>query len=119
MPILTTSLMAAPVTPLDLAAIGNLTFEAPDAERFPALGLAVNALRSGGNAPIVLNAANEVAVDAFLGGQIGFLDIAPVVEGALEQAASRLGGSDILAIDEVLEIDLAARHLALETLQSA
>ena len=58
--------MVAPVESLDLAAIGQLTFEAPDNERFPALSLCRQAMETGGSAPIVLNAANEIAVDAFL-----------------------------------------------------
>ena len=68
--------MAAPVATLDLAKIGSLTFEAPDFEKFPSMRLAREALCQGGSAPITLNAANEIAVDAFLNGQIGFLDIA-------------------------------------------
>jgi 1-deoxy-D-xylulose-5-phosphate reductoisomerase len=75
--------MAAPVTRLDFAKNANLTFEAPDFQRFPALGLAREALREGGAAPTLLNAANEVAVAAFLAGRIGFLDIAACVAGVL------------------------------------
>jgi 1-deoxy-D-xylulose-5-phosphate reductoisomerase len=69
---------------LNLAQIGQLTFEAPDDERFPALRLARAALDAGGTAPAVLNAANEVAVGAFLAEEIGFLDIASVVETCLD-----------------------------------
>jgi 1-deoxy-D-xylulose-5-phosphate reductoisomerase len=69
---------------LNLAEIGQLTFEEPDEDRFPALRLARAALKAGGTAPAVLNAANEVAVAAFLAGQIGFLDIASVVETCLD-----------------------------------
>jgi 1-deoxy-D-xylulose-5-phosphate reductoisomerase len=79
--------MKAPVERLDLAEVATLTFEAPDAERFPALRLAREALRQGGSAPAVLNAANEVAVAAFLEGRIGFLDIAETVERTLERSA--------------------------------
>ena len=68
---------------LDLAAIGRLDFEKPDLARFPCLALAYDALRAGGGAPAVLNAANEVAVAAFLDGRIGFTDIAEVVDGVL------------------------------------
>jgi 1-deoxy-D-xylulose-5-phosphate reductoisomerase len=71
--------ISAPTPRLDLAAIGKLTFEAPDHARFPALGLAGDALRQAGSAPTVLNAANEVAVAAFLAGGIGFLQVAAVV----------------------------------------
>ena len=72
--------METPCERLDLAAIGELDFEAPDEERFPALRLAREALEAGGAAPAVLNAANEVAVAAFLAGRIGFPDIAALVE---------------------------------------
>ena len=75
--------MATPGRRLDLAAIGSLTFEAPDAERFPALRLARAALRAGGGAPTIFNAANEMAVQAFLERRIGFLDIARMVETVL------------------------------------
>src|SRR5512146_1139192 len=75
--------MSSPSRRLDLAMLNTLTFEAPDANRFPCLGLAQDCLRTGGLAPTVLNAANEVAVQAFLGRRIGFLDIARVVEGTL------------------------------------
>jgi 1-deoxy-D-xylulose-5-phosphate reductoisomerase len=77
--------MAAPVERLDLVRVGALTFEAPDENRFPALRLARAALGAGGSAPAVLNAANEIAVAAFLDRAIGFLDIAAVVEDALAQ----------------------------------
>jgi len=111
--------MAAPVATLDLAAIGQLTFEAADTARFPALALAAAALRDGGAAPIVLNAANEVAVEAFLAGRVGFLDIARTVESALDRAAGRLCCGDLGAIDEVIELDLAARHLVHEMLTAS
>jgi 1-deoxy-D-xylulose-5-phosphate reductoisomerase len=74
-----------PVERLDLARVATLEFSAPDEQRFPALALARAAYRAGGCAPAVLNAANEVAVDAFLNGKIGFLDIAAVVADALEE----------------------------------
>jgi 1-deoxy-D-xylulose-5-phosphate reductoisomerase len=76
--------IAAPSPRLDLAQLGRLTFEAPDPERFPALALARAALASGGGAPTVLNAANEVAVAAFLDERIGFLDIAAIVARTLD-----------------------------------
>jgi 1-deoxy-D-xylulose-5-phosphate reductoisomerase len=91
---------------LDLAAIGQLTFETPDAERFPALRLARAALQTGGSAPTVLNAANEVAVQAFLGRRIGFLQIAAVVEATLEKVDPLLPSS----IDDVLAQDARARR---------
>jgi 1-deoxy-D-xylulose-5-phosphate reductoisomerase len=79
--------MAAPTPRLDLAALGTLSFEPPDMLRFPALRLARNALRAGGGAPTVLNAANEVAVQGFLDRTIGFLDITRVVEEVLARFA--------------------------------
>ncbi len=100
--------MAAPVARLDLAEIGQLTFEAPDSVRFPALRLARQALRAGGSAPTILNAANEVAVAGFLDGRLGFLGIADVVERTLETiAAVSLGG-----LDDIWEIDREARRVA-------
>ncbi|HLO77050.1 MAG TPA: 1-deoxy-D-xylulose-5-phosphate reductoisomerase [Magnetospirillum sp.] len=98
----------APAPRLDLTAIGQLTFEAPDPERFPALRLARYALQSGGSAPTVLNAANEVAVQAFLSRRIGFLDIARVVERTLE-AIDPVAAS---SIDDVLAQDQRARACA-------
>lgn len=92
----------APAPRLDLAAIGQLTFEVPDAERFPALRLARHALQTGGSAPTVLNAANEVAVQAFLSRRIGFLDIARVVEQTLDAVDPAPPSSieDVLAQDQ-------------------
>ncbi|MGE5478608.1 MAG: 1-deoxy-D-xylulose-5-phosphate reductoisomerase [Bacteroidales bacterium] len=98
----------APAPRLDLAAIGQLTFEAPDPERFPALRLARAALQRGGSAPTVLNAANEVAVQAFLSRQIRFLDIARVVERTLETVDPVPSSS----IDDVLAQDQRARACA-------
>ena len=79
--------MQAPAPRLRLAEVGNLTFEAPDERKFPALRLAREALRRRGAAPIVLNAANEIAVESFLSEQIGFLDISRIVEQTMEKAA--------------------------------
>ncbi|QYE34136.1 1-deoxy-D-xylulose-5-phosphate reductoisomerase [Polymorphobacter sp. PAMC 29334] len=97
--------MATPSARLDLAAVARLEFEAPDFERFPALGLAWAALRTGGSAPAVLNAANEVAVAGFLAGQIGFLDIAAIVADTLDC----LEAAPIASLDEVVAIDARAR----------
>lgn len=77
--------MASPSPRLDLPMIGQLNFEAPDEDRFPALRLARAAIAQGGSAPTILNAANEMAVAAFLGHRIGFLDIADIVEAALSE----------------------------------
>jgi 1-deoxy-D-xylulose-5-phosphate reductoisomerase len=100
--------MAAPVQRLDLAQIGQLTFSAPDTERFPALSLARQALAAGGQAPNVLNAANEVAVAGFLDGRVGFLDIAAIVEETL----SHVPQSAPQSLGEVMAVDLEARRVA-------
>jgi 1-deoxy-D-xylulose-5-phosphate reductoisomerase len=100
--------MAAPTKRLDLAELGTLTFEAPDMERFPALRLAREVLASGGSAGTVLNAANEVAVEAFLARQIGFLTIADLVEATLA-ANPGLTTSQRRNVDDVLAIDAEAR----------
>ncbi len=102
----------APTKRLDLAAIGQLTFEPPDTVRFPALAVAKEALAAGGAAPAVLNAANEVAVLAFLERRIGFLDIAAVVADTIALANGRglLGACE--SLDDLLAIDAEARELA-------
>ena len=100
--------MPTPAKRLDLAAIGSLTFEAPDPVRFPALQLAREALRASGTAPAVLNAANEVAVHAFLKGQIGFLDIAATVERTLESMPAEA----LSSLDHLRLVDAAARERA-------
>lgn len=101
-----------PAAPLDLIISGTLTFEAPDPERFPALRLARHALQSGGGAPTILNAANEVAVQGFLEKRIGFLDIERVVEQTLE----RLPHSRLDHLDDVRHTDAEARRQAGEIL---
>ncbi len=95
----------APSRRLDLAKLGRLTFEAPDPGRFPALRLARQAAAAGGSAPAVMNAANEVAVMAFLEGKIGFLDIVAVVEQTLANAASTAPGD----IETLIEVDRQTR----------
>jgi 1-deoxy-D-xylulose-5-phosphate reductoisomerase len=104
--------IAAPSPRLDLAAIGSLTFERPDFERFPALRLARAALEAGGSAPTVLNAANEEAVLAFLDRRIGFLDIAKIVGETLE----RIPRVEIASLDVVAKVDREARAIARETI---
>jgi 1-deoxy-D-xylulose-5-phosphate reductoisomerase len=99
--------MATPARRLDLAALARLDFEEPDLTRFPALRLARWALEAGGAAPIVLNAANEIAVSTFLAGGIRFNDIVRLVGWALEEADTTAPTS----IAEVLEIDQATREL--------
>jgi len=98
----------APSARLDLAKLAKLTFEAPEPERFPALRLARAALIAGGGAPTVLNAANEIAVAAFLDERIGFLDIAATVERALD----RLAGRRIASLDDVYALDRETRATA-------
>lgn len=93
---------------LDLAAVGRLTFEAPDPGRFPALNLAREVLRQGGGAPTIMNAANEVAVAAFLDRSIGFLDIVRIAQDCLEQ----MGPRNAESLDEVAALDAETRRLA-------
>ena len=100
--------METPCTPLDLASIGRLDFEAPDLERFPALGLAMAALAAGGARPAVLNAANEIAVAAFLTRRIGFLDIARIVADVLD----RYDPSAPVSVEDVFAVDAEARRIA-------
>ncbi|MFZ4746908.1 MAG: 1-deoxy-D-xylulose-5-phosphate reductoisomerase [Sphingomonas sp.] len=100
--------METPCTPLDLATVGRLDFEAPDLERFPALGLAMAALAAGGARPAVLNASNEIAVAAFLARRIGFLDIAALVAHVLD----RYDPAAPASVDDVLAIDAEARRIA-------
>jgi 1-deoxy-D-xylulose-5-phosphate reductoisomerase len=98
---------------LDLTRMRTLEFFEPDTGRFPCLGLAFQALEAAGSAPVTLNAANEIAVEAFLNGAIGFMDIPAVIEGALE--AAETGPVD--SLEAVLEFDRLARHLARRKLQ--
>jgi len=105
--------MEAPVERLRLDQIARLEFEAPDPVRFPAIRLARDAIRAGGIAPAVLNAANEIAVEAFLAGRIGFLDITASVEEvlALAQADADMPRA-LAAFEDVFAIDRRARELA-------
>jgi 1-deoxy-D-xylulose-5-phosphate reductoisomerase len=105
-----------PAARLDLAALQKLTFEAPDLERFPALALARQALETGGAATTVLNAADEIAVPAFLSGQISFLAIAALVEATLDMAAGRGLLAEPANIDAALAVDHIARSLARDLL---
>lgn len=100
--------MRVPVARLDLAALGQLTFEPPDEVRFPALRLARSALRAGGAQPAILNAANEVAVEAFLAGHIAFPRIAATSQEVLE----RLPTTSVDNLEELLAADAEARRLA-------
>lgn len=99
---------ASGVAPLDIIGAGPLEFEQPDMARFPCLALAFEAAHQGGTAPTVLNAANEVAVEAFLQERIGYLDIAAVNTAVL--AADPDG--DVDSLESILDLDSAARRLA-------
>ncbi|WP_279358688.1 1-deoxy-D-xylulose-5-phosphate reductoisomerase [Methylobacterium indicum] len=94
--------------PLDLASVGSLTFERPDEERFPCLRIAKAALAAGGAQPTVMNAANEIAVAAFIAGRIGFYDIAALVERACEHFAARFPEAPA-DVEEALAIDAEVR----------
>ncbi len=102
-----------PVAPLDLIALGSLTFEAVDGDAFPCLRLAREAALAGGTAPCVLNAANEVAVHAFLAGRLAFLGIAEVIDAVLD----RLGSQRVRAFETLFEVDRRARDLAREQVE--
>jgi 1-deoxy-D-xylulose-5-phosphate reductoisomerase len=102
--------IAAGVAPLDLFAIAKLDFVAPDFTRFPCLGLAYQALRSGGTAPALLNAANEIAVEAFLERRIAFLDIPRLIEDVLGKVTRK----EVNLLQDVLDADAAARLAARE-----
>ena len=97
-----------PVTPVDLVQVGRLTLESVDLDAFPCLRLAEDAARRGGTAPCILNAANEVAVHAFLDGRLRFLEIPDVIEQTLEHLESE----PIRSFDSLYEADRRARELA-------
>lgn len=105
--------MKTPCARLDLAAIGRLDFEAPDPERFPALDLARAALAAGGGRPAILNAANEVAVAAFLAGRLGFLDIVSIVSKVLD----RYDPPGPVSLEDVIAIDGRARDMAQQAME--
>ena len=104
--------MYAPTERLDLTRIASLTFEAPDLERFPALGLAQHALQRGGAACTILNAANEIAVEAFLQRRISFYGITHVVEAAMSASEARGLLAEPVDLEEVLDLDIVVRELA-------
>ena len=104
--------IASGVQFLDLLKVGRLDFESPDRDRFPCLGLAQDCARTAGLAPVVLNAANEVAVAAFLGKRVNFMDIAAVIESVLEQVESGDAGD----LEQILALDALARTRANETI---
>jgi len=98
------------VDSLDLTAVARLNFEAPDAARFPALGLARAAAEAGGTAPAMLNAANEIAVAAFLGGALNF----PGISAVIEDVVAALAVTPAVTLEQVLAADAAARRVAVE-----
>ncbi|HEY5197229.1 MAG TPA: 1-deoxy-D-xylulose-5-phosphate reductoisomerase [Solirubrobacteraceae bacterium] len=102
-----------PVAPLDLIALGSLTFEAVDADAFPCLRLAREAALAGGTAPCVLNAANEIAVHAFLAGRVSFLAIAEIIDAVLDE----LGSQPVRAFETLFDVDRRARELARDQLE--
>lgn len=106
--------MATPCQRLDLAAVGRLDFHAPDLERFPAFALAKDILAEGAGRAVILNAANEVAVGAFLDGRIGFLDIALIVRKALD----RYDPGSPSSLEEVFAIDAEARVVARDAMET-
>jgi 1-deoxy-D-xylulose-5-phosphate reductoisomerase len=109
--------MTAPTKRLDLVELAQLSFERPDAQRFQAIDLARQVMRRGGMAPAVLNAANEIAVEAFLAGRIGFLQIAQLVAETLAEGEARGLLGDGADLGAVLETDAATRRLALNLLE--
>jgi 1-deoxy-D-xylulose-5-phosphate reductoisomerase len=106
-----------PAARLDLAQLATLTFEKPDPVRFPALTLAMRALEIGGAAPTILNAANEVAVDAFLHDRLGFTGIADLVSATLDAAERRGAVKEPQNIEEAVGVDVMARSLAQDGLR--
>ncbi len=102
----------SPIERLDLTALDALTFDNPDFSDFPCLGLALSAAKQGGTVPAILNAANEVAVQAFCRRRIGFLDIAAVVRNVMETA----GVESVVSLDSVESADREARRRAWATI---
>jgi 1-deoxy-D-xylulose-5-phosphate reductoisomerase len=105
-----------PAARLDLAKVRELTFEEPDLDRFPALRLARQAMETGGAAPTVLNAADEIAVGEFMAGRIPFMAIPALVEATLDQAAARGLLAEPASVDAALAVDHIARSLARDLL---
>jgi len=109
--------MAAPTRRIDLVELASLSFERPDETRFPALRLAREAMQTGAMAPCVLNAANEIAVEAFLTGRLEFLHIAHLVAEVLEIAAGRGLLAEAEDLEAVLAVDAAGRRMAQSALE--
>ena len=100
--------ISAPIKKLDLAFLSDLSFQKPDNNTFPALNLAINAIKTGGSAPAILNASNEIAVGAFLENKIPFLSITKIVDLTLNKSNI----CEITSIEEVLDVDIQARIIA-------
>lgn len=109
---------SAPVEPLDFRTLGSLEFEAPDLETFRCLALAIEAGTTGGTLPAVMNAANEVAVAAFLAEQIPYLGIAELVERAMNHAVREGSAKDATSIEELLAVDAETREYARELVKT-
>jgi len=107
----------APVERLDLASVATLTFETPDPDRFPALRLARQVLETGGNAPTILNAANEIAVAEFLSQRIDYMAVTILVEQTLSRASQSGMTGPVANLDDVWEADRFARQVAQELSQ--
>ncbi|MDG0989147.1 MAG: 1-deoxy-D-xylulose-5-phosphate reductoisomerase [Yoonia sp.] len=108
-----------PVERLDLAKVGQLSFEAPDHTRFPALDLAADVMRTGGLSGAVFNAAKESALDGFIDGRIGFLDMSRVVAATIDKISASEGLQKAqIVLDDVLEIDALARVRADEVMRN-
>ncbi len=107
-----------PVERLDLAKIGTLSFETPDLDRFPALQIAADVMEMGGLSGAVFNAAKETALDGFIDGRIGFMDMAPVVAATIDKISANEGLQNAaINLDNVLEIDALARVRASEAIE--
>jgi 1-deoxy-D-xylulose-5-phosphate reductoisomerase len=104
--------LSGPSARLDLAAIGQLTFEVPDLKKFPGLRLAYQALRAGGCTPTVYNAANEIAVAAFVDRRIKFGMIARLVEATIDAALRDGSARAPVTVDDALSVDHRARNIA-------
>ena len=109
--------LKTPVQPVDLVDIGQLTFEKPDMDRFSCLALAKHTLYNTQTLGPILNAANEIAVEAFLAEKISFIAIAEIIEQVMETMDAHLSGFNPMALNDILQIDQKARYLALELLK--
>ncbi len=105
--------LSSGVSSLDLLTTARLDFCAPDIERFPCLRIAYEALNIGGTAPAILNAANEIAVEAFLAEKVGFMDIPQIIESVLSDANIE----NVASIEHLVAVDFAARHSATEMIK--